>query len=125
MPSSFVPLHEKRLGFGDLQLLVLINQQGTDRSHHGQIWAHGKSTVGTGAESKVYARNVQIRINDVSISPGDMVLCDPLEGVVVIPNQLVDEVIDLIPKLAAADDNVKKDVERGSTVAAAFQRHRS
>lgn len=73
----------------------------------------------------MYARNVQISVNDVSISPGDMVFCDPLEGVVVIPKQLVDQVIDLMPKLVAADEKVKNDVEKGSTVAAAFKEHRS
>lgn len=54
-----------------------------------------------------------------------MVFCDPLEGVVVIPKQLVDQVIDLMPKLVAADEKVKNDVEKGSTVAAAFKEHRS
>lgn len=89
-----------------------------------QIWASGRSTVGVGAEAKVYARNVTISIKDVSVSPGDIVFCDPLEGVVVIPQALVDQVIDLIPKLVAADDKVKKDVEAGSTVQTAFEKHR-
>lgn len=97
----------------------------TDTLYHAQIWAQGRSTVGSGAESKVYARNVQININGVSVSPGDIIFCDPLEGVVVIPSQLVDQVIDLMPKLVAADENVKADVEEGSTVAAAFKKHRS
>lgn len=98
---------------------------GTNDVHCKQIWAHGRSTVGSGAESKAFAQNVVININNVSVSPGDIVLCDPLEGVVVIPQQLVDQVIDLIPKLVAADERVKTDVENGSAVAVAFQNHRS
>lgn len=61
----------------------------------------------------------------MSVSPGDIVFCDPLEGVVVIPQDLADQVIDLIPKLVSADDKVKEDVEKGSTVQAAFKKHRN
>ena len=93
-------------------------------AYHEQIWASGRSTVGTGAEAKVYARNVTIDIKGVAVSPGDIVFCDPLEGVVVIPQALVDQVIDLIPTLVAVDDKVKEDVESGSTVQAAFTKHR-
>lgn len=91
---------------------------------HEQVWAAGRSTVGVGAEAKVYARNVTISIKDVSVSPGDIIFCDPLEGVVVIPQALVDQVIDLMPKLVAADDRVKEDVEAGSAVQTAFVKHR-
>ena len=73
----------------------------------------------------MHSRNITIIINDVSISPGDIVFADPLEGVVVIPSGLVNEVIDLMPKLVSADDKVKADVEAGSTVAAAFKNHRN
>lgn len=73
----------------------------------------------------MFAQNIEISINDVSISPGDVVFCDPLEGVVVIPHDLVDQVIDLIPMLVAADEKVKADVESGSAVATAFKKHRS
>ena len=73
----------------------------------------------------MHSRNITIIINDVSISPGDIVFADPLEGVVVIPSGLVNEVIDLMPKLVSADDKVKADVEAGSTVAAAFKKHRN
>ena len=92
---------------------------------HEQIWASGKSTVGAGAESKVHARNTPITIKDVPVIPGDIIFCDPLEGIVVIPQALIDQVIDLMPKLVAADDKVKNDVDAGSTVQAAFKKHRS
>jgi len=73
----------------------------------------------------VHARNVPVNIKDVSVSPGDIIFCDPLEGVVVIPRALIDQVIDLMPKLVEADDKVKEDVEAGSTVQAAFKKHRN
>jgi hypothetical protein len=56
---------------------------------------------------------------------GDIVFCEPLEGIVVIPLQLLDAVLDLMPRLVAADDKVKEDVLHGSTVFDAFKKHRS
>lgn len=53
-----------------------------------------------------------------------MVFCDPLEGVVVIPQDLVEQVIELMPQLVEADDKVKADVEAGSSVQEAFRKHR-
>lgn len=56
---------------------------------------------------------------------GDIIFCDPLEGIVVIPQQHVDKVLELMPKIVEADDKVKEDVMAGSTVVEAFKKHRS
>jgi regulator of RNase E activity RraA len=58
------------------------------------------------------------------LAQGDIVFCEPLEGIVVIPRQLLDAVLDLMPRLVAADDKVKEDVLNGSTVFEAFKKHR-
>ena len=50
--------------------------------------------------------------------------CDPIEGVVVIPNALLEDVLSLMPKLVAADDRVKEDVINGLSVFEAFKNHR-
>jgi hypothetical protein len=55
---------------------------------------------------------------------GDIIFCDPLEGVVAIPRLLLTDVLELMPKLVAQDDKVKKDVEHGVSVFDAFKRHR-
>lgn len=34
-----------------------------------QVWAHGTSTVGSGAEAKPGARNVPVSIGGVTVSP--------------------------------------------------------
>jgi hypothetical protein len=44
---------------------------------------------------------------------------------VAIPKDLVDDVIDLMPKLVHADEKVKEDVQAGSSVFEAFKKHRS
>jgi regulator of RNase E activity RraA len=110
-----------------------------------QIFARGKSTVGTNAESTVYARNIPVSITGVCVSPvrpacqyttfthplltpfqGDILFLDPTEGcVVVIPQGLLDQTLALIPRLVADDDKVKEAVQRGMTVAEAFRTFRS
>ena len=49
---------------------------------------------------------------------------DPSEGVVVIPRAMLDETIELLPKLTSADEKVMEDVKRGATLKEAFARHR-
>lgn len=51
--------------------------------------------------------------------------CDPLEGVVVIPQELLDDVLELCPKLIAQDDKVKAEVEKGMSVFEAMKKHRN
>lgn len=41
-----------------------------------------------------------------------------------IPQDLLDDVLALMPKLVEADDRVKDDVTNGSTVFDAFKKHR-
>ncbi|PLB55014.1 RraA-like protein [Aspergillus steynii IBT 23096] len=89
------------------------------------VWARGTSTVGTAAEAKPGARNVPVNLGGVVVSPGDIIFCDPLEGVVAIPIDLLDPVLELMPKLVAMDDRVKEAVVQGSSVFDAFQKFRT
>ncbi|KAI5298387.1 hypothetical protein KEM55_003450, partial [Ascosphaera atra] len=78
------------------------------------IWSRGTSTVGSGAESKPGAREV----------PGDIIFCDAINGTVAIPADLLDDVLELMPKLVAADDKVKEAVKGGMSVFEAFKTFR-
>ena len=59
-----------------------------------------------------------------SIPQGDIIFCDPLEGIVVIPKDLAEDLIELMPELVRADDKVKEDVLAGSGVFESFKKHR-
>lgn len=89
-----------------------------------QIWANGISTVGSGGGSVAWATQVPVEINGVTVSPGDIAVSDPLNGVVVIPRDKLEDVLGLLPGLVAADDKVKADVLKGMSVAEAFRLHR-
>lgn len=80
--------------------------------------------MGSGLEAKPWALDVPITIRGLTIKPGDIIFSDPAEGIVSIPQEKLDEVIELVPKLVEADDKVKEDVLAGSTVKEAFAKHR-
>lgn len=88
------------------------------------IFATGMSTVGTGAETVPWSLNVPITVSDIKVNPGDVVFCDSVNGVVVIPREKVLDVVSLIPRIIAADNKVKEDVGKGMAVQEAFSRHR-
>ncbi|OLN85204.1 4-hydroxy-4-methyl-2-oxoglutarate aldolase [Colletotrichum chlorophyti] len=89
------------------------------------IWTRGLSTVGAGAESTPWAVQVPINIDGAVINPGDLVFADPVNGVVAIPKDKIDAILELLPRLTAADDKVKEDVLKGTSVHDAFKAHRS
>ncbi|POR38483.1 4-hydroxy-4-methyl-2-oxoglutarate aldolase [Tolypocladium paradoxum] len=94
------------------------------RSTNIPIWAHGTSTVGSGGGSVPWALQVPIEINGTIVNPGDVAFHDPTNGVVVIPQDKVDQVLELLPRLTAADERVKQDVLKGMSVHEAFKLHR-
>ncbi|KZZ96691.1 Demethylmenaquinone methyltransferase [Moelleriella libera RCEF 2490] len=91
---------------------------------HGQILALGQSTVGAGGGSIPWALQVPLEINGVVVRPGDVAFQDPVNGVVILPHEKVQQVLDMLPKLTAADDKVKEAVLGGMSVYDAFKLHR-
>lgn len=90
------------------------------------IWSKGTSIIGAGAETKFHASNVPIKIGETTVAAGDIVMIDPAEnGVVVVPLEKVEELLELLPKLVGADEKVIADVEQGVSVEEAFKRHRN
>jgi hypothetical protein len=89
-----------------------------------KIWAKATSITGTGAEAKPHAIQIPLNLDGTIVNPGDLVFSDAVNGVVIIPQEKVLEVIDMLPKLMEADDKVKEDVAKGMTVKEAFKLHR-
>ncbi|KAL3477150.1 hypothetical protein BJX99DRAFT_246453 [Aspergillus californicus] len=89
------------------------------------VWARGTSTVGTGAEAKPGLRGVRIDVGGVEVGPGDIIFCDPLEGVVAIPSELLDRLLEIMPELVAMDEKVREAVDGGMSVFDAFKTFRA
>ncbi|KAF3930958.1 hypothetical protein ABW19_dt0210411 [Dactylella cylindrospora] len=89
------------------------------------VWAKGVSTVGAGGESKCIAVGCEVEIEGVKVVPGDIIFADPVNGVVCIPKDKLDQVLELLSKITGADDKVRVDVlEKGSGLQEAFDIHR-
>ncbi|KAK4554228.1 hypothetical protein LTR86_008756 [Recurvomyces mirabilis] len=89
-----------------------------------QIWSKALSSVGTSMEAKPWAVDVPITIGGVQVSPGDVLCADEGEGVIcVIPNDRLQEVADLLPKLKKADDGVLADVQKGEDFLTALKNY--
>ncbi|KAJ8612743.1 hypothetical protein MRB53_037319 [Persea americana] len=67
---------------------------------------------------------LRMKLRGASAIVGDIVVADPVNGVVVIPQAHLDKVIELLPKLTGADDKVKEAVKNGMTVKEAFDTFR-
>lgn len=89
-----------------------------------QIWAKATSVTGTGAEAKAHALQVPLDLDGTLVNPGDFIFSDPVNGVIVIPQDKVTDVIELLPRLVEADDRVKAEVLNGMSVQEAFKKHR-
>ncbi|KAI9806121.1 MAG: hypothetical protein M1833_004528 [Piccolia ochrophora] len=89
------------------------------------IWARGTSTAGAGAGSVPLAVQTPLTVGETVVKPGDIIVSDPLNGVVCIPRDLLSSVLELLPGIVAADDRVIEDVRRGVGVKEAFRRHRN
>lgn len=58
------------------------------------------------------------------VHPGDLIFCDPTNGVVVIPRDKVTQVLEVLPRITGADDRVKEAVAGGMSVHEAFAMYR-
>jgi regulator of RNase E activity RraA len=89
------------------------------------IWSRGTSIIGAGAETKAWGFNVEVQIGQCFVEPGDIGVIDEEElGVVVIPKDALEEVLQMLPKLVEADEKVMEDVLVGGEVGEAFKKHR-
>ncbi|RFU27711.1 hypothetical protein B7463_g8611, partial [Scytalidium lignicola] len=107
---------------------VVIAGRARDMGEIGQagipIWARATSIVGTGAATTAHAMQVPLNIDGTIVNPGDIVFSDATEGVVVIPKEKLDDVLQLIPRLVKADNAVIQAVKEGMSVKEAFAKFR-
>ncbi|KAH8918564.1 RraA-like protein [Atractiella rhizophila] len=109
---------------------VVVDGRIRDRSEMElPVFSRGFSTLGQGTFSRPQALDVPITIKgedgfpDVIIRPGDIVKADE-DGVVVVPLEKVEEVLEKCKSGREADERVKEDLLKGVEIAEAFKRHR-
>ncbi|KAK4890332.1 hypothetical protein LTR27_010975 [Elasticomyces elasticus] len=92
------------------------------------VFARDVGTTAPAETMRVAAINEPVRLNsedqDAVIRPGDILIGD-INGVVCIPQELAEKVIELIPSQVEADEKVAADIKKGRPVAEAMKEHRA
>ncbi|KAG9302704.1 hypothetical protein G9A89_005178 [Geosiphon pyriformis] len=93
------------------------------------VFARGLSILSARKYTHPAAINLPIIINGdydpaIVVNPEDLIVAD-LNGVVCIPKEYLDHVLDLSKKQVNIDTKIKQDLGKGISIAEAFKRHRN
>lgn len=86
------------------------------------VFSWGAFAQDSGVRSQVADYRVRLEIGGVLISPGDLVVAD-LDGVVVVPQDIEDEVIQRALEKASAENQVLHAIQQGMSSTAAWERY--
>ena len=85
------------------------------------VFSRGRYAQDACMRSKVVDYRCPVEIGGVQVSPGDLIVGD-LDGVVVVPSKVEDEVLALAVKKATGEQVVRKAVEAGMSTTEAFHK---
>jgi regulator of RNase E activity RraA len=86
------------------------------------VFSRGRFAQDAGVRSKIADFRCPVEIGGVLISPGDLIVAD-LDGVVVIPRRVEEEVIDKALQKATGEKVVRKAIESGMSSTEAFRKY--
>ncbi len=86
------------------------------------VWGLGSYGADSFIRSSVSDFRVPIMIGPVKVTPGDLILAD-IDGVVVIPQDVEDDVLRIALDKVATENTVLKEIDNGGTATAAFAKH--
>lgn len=86
------------------------------------VFSRGRFAQDSGVRTQVADYRCHIEVGQVSIEPGDLVFGD-LDGVVIVPGRVEQEVITEALKKASGENLVRKEIENGMSSTAAFQKY--
>lgn len=86
------------------------------------VFSRGRYAQDSGVRTQVANYRCPIEIGDVWVNPGDLVFAD-LDGVVIIPQELEQQVVVQALAKARAEKVVRKDIENGLSSTAAFAKY--
>ena len=86
------------------------------------VFSRGRYAQDAGVRSKVVNFRCPIEIGGVYIEPGDLVFGD-IDGVIVIPHAVEDEVVTRALEKARAEKVVRKEIEAGSSSTEVFHKY--
>lgn len=69
------------------------------------------------------ATNVPISLGSIRVNPGDILVCDA-DGVVVVPKEIEEKVLEIAQMIDNAEEAIRKDVEAGLLLVDARKKHK-
>ena len=88
------------------------------------VWSKGTSTVGPALQCRAWCANTPLMIGELEVKPGDFVYTDETErGVVIIPQEKAEEVVQILPGFKDRDDLRVADVQTGMSIIETVKRH--
>ncbi len=107
---------------------VVLDGRARDIEEHRQmgfpLFARGVSVHGSSGYTVPVAVGEPINCGGVTVRQGDVFLGD-VNGVVVIPRERLQEVIDKMDELAEIEEKITEELEKGMTIGEAFARYRT
>lgn len=104
-----------------------VRDLGEHRALKFPLFAKSVGTTAGGEVCRPSEVNIPVRLisdnQDAWVAPGDYIIAD-LNGVVRLPQELAEQVLDLIPAIAEADAKCAEAIRAGQTVQAAFKEFR-
>lgn len=86
------------------------------------VYSRGRFAQDAGVRSKVVAFRCPVEIGGVQVLPGDLIVGD-LDGVVVVPSTVEEEVIRLAIEKASKEKVVRRSIEDGMSATDAFMKY--
>ncbi|MXU64351.1 RraA family protein [Oceanomicrobium pacificus] len=86
------------------------------------VFGHGPYAQDQRVRGRVIDYGVRVELGGVTVDPGDMLVGD-IDGVVAIPSDLVDEVIERALEKQATESAVRQDILSGMGAAEAFEKY--
>ncbi|MCY4382822.1 MAG: RraA family protein [Nitrospinae bacterium] len=107
---------------------VVLDGRARDIEEHRQagfpVFARGVSVHGSGGYTVPISVGEPINCGGVAVRQGDIILGD-VNGVVVIPGERLEEVIDKMDELAEIEEKIIAELDKGMSIGEAFSRHRN
>ena len=88
------------------------------------VWSKGTSTVGPALQCRAWCANVPLMIGQLEVKPGDLLYADEIErGVVIIPQEKAEQVVQMLPGFKDTDDLRVADVQAGMSINETIRRN--
>ncbi len=106
---------------------VVLDGRARDIEEHRQmgfpVFARGVSVHGSGGYTVPISVGEPINCGGVAVRQGDVILGD-VNGVVVIPSERLEEVIDKMDELAEIEEKITAELEKGVSIGETFAKYR-